>query len=282
MEADIIKTHAIDFNFKSFTSNNISLEKHFHNGYQIIFITKGSADFKINDKIYNCSENTLIFINNLEEHNMKIEDLPYSRYDLIFDSIFLDTIIIDMLLLSIFKIRNESFRHAFTISEDHVKYVKDIFESFYKLEKNRETFWHIKFISLFLEFILFLYNNYENVFPTEDINKKNQIILDVHNYIDLNFTSNFTIDELSSKFFISKYHLIRSFKSIIGYTIKEYIILKRLRLAKDYLYFTDKSILDISFECGYNDQSNFIRAFRDREGVTPLQFRKLYKKEIDS
>lgn len=281
MEVDIIKTHAIDFNFKSFTSKNISLDKHYHNGYQIIFITKGSADFKINGKLYNCSKNTIVFINNLEEHTMKIKNLPYSRYDLILDSIFLDTVIIDMLLLSIFKIRNESFKHAFTIDEEDVEYVNEIFKSFYYLEKEREIFWHIKFTSLFLEFILFLYKKYEYVFPTEDINKKNKVILNVHNYIDLNFTSNFTIDDLSSKFFISKYHLIRSFKSIIGYTIKEYTILKRMRLAKDYLYFTNKSILDISLECGYNDQSNFIRAFRDREGVTPLQFRKSYKKSLN-
>lgn len=276
-----MKNHALNFNYKSFERSNTSLGKHYHNGYQIIFVTEGIAVFTIDNKVYECPKNTLIFLNNLEEHTMEIKESPYARYDLIFDSLFLDNIIMDALLLSIFKIRNEYFRHAISIREEDLDYVSNIFLEFKKLNKNKGDFWHIRFISLFLEFILYLYENYQEAFPIEDINKKNKIILDVHSYIDNNFTSNFTIDELAAEFYISKYHLIRSFKAITGYTIKQYIILKRITLAKDYLYFTNKNILDISLECGFNDQSNFIKAFKDRENMTPLQFRKYYRDSLD-
>lgn len=44
--------------------------------------------------------------------------------------------------------------------------------------------------------------------------------------------------------------------------------------ARDLLSSTDKSVQKIAAECGYNECENFIRAFRNCNGMSPLQFRK--------
>ena len=44
--------------------------------------------------------------------------------------------------------------------------------------------------------------------------------------------------------------------------------------ARDLLSSTNKSVQKIAAECGYNECENFIRAFRNCNGMSPLQFRK--------
>ncbi|TCT15524.1 helix-turn-helix protein [Natranaerovirga pectinivora] len=78
--------------------------------------------------------------------------------------------------------------------------------------------------------------------------------------------------------FLDKYYLLHTFKEVTGFTIKQYILLKRIAFAKNQLYYTDKNITAISIDSGFNSQSNFIRLFKKKEGITPLQFRIIIKK----
>ena len=54
----------------------------------------------------------------------------------------------------------------------------------------------------------------------------------------------------------------------------EYIIRKRIDLAKMELKRTDSNILDLAYRCGFNNSANFNRAFKQRTGQTPSEFRK--------
>lgn len=102
-------------------------------------------------------------------------------------------------------------------------------------------------------------------------------LTEVRNYLDEHFTEKFSLDELSAQFFISKYHLSREFHQYYGTTLNQYVISKRLTLAKKLLRFSDLSLEEVARSCGFYDASYLNRQFKNSEGITASEFRKKWK-----
>lgn len=69
-------------------------------------------------------------------------------------------------------------------------------------------------------------------------------------------------------------HLNRVFRRYLSVTPVEYINSLRLSYAKTLLLTTDRNIVDIAFECGFNNLSHFHHLFRAQCGKTPLCMRR--------
>ncbi|HET7899256.1 MAG TPA: helix-turn-helix transcriptional regulator, partial [Flavisolibacter sp.] len=65
----------------------------------------------------------------------------------------------------------------------------------------------------------------------------------------------------------------RAFKKIFKDTPAKWVIKKRLSLASELLQHSFLSIGEISFECGFENQTHFSRVFKEKTGLSPLQFR---------
>ena len=104
-----------------------------------------------------------------------------------------------------------------------------------------------------------------------------QKLLAVHNYIDENFAEDITLEQLSSRFYISKHYLSREYKKIYGKTIFQHIITARINYGKKLLRFSDKSVEEIAHLCGFNDQSYFARQFKKSENLTCFSYRKMWR-----
>jgi len=72
-----------------------------------------------------------------------------------------------------------------------------------------------------------------------------------------NYMENISIKDMCSICNFSEYHFMRFFKKYIGMTCIEYINTYRLQIASKFLDTTDKSIMDISFEVGFNNVFRF-------------------------
>ena len=104
---------------------------------------------------------------------------------------------------------------------------------------------------------------------TEDLIYDSKIS-DIISYINDNLSEDLSLENLASKFYISKYHLLRLFKKHTGYTPYNYIH-KRLITAKGLLK-EGLNISQVCHECGFNDYSNFIRAFSKEFGISPKKY----------
>lgn len=69
-------------------------------------------------------------------------------------------------------------------------------------------------------------------------------------------------------------HFMKIFKNMTGQSFTEYLIDYRLNTAANALSLTAARIIDIAFECGFENLSYFSRAFLGKFGVTPSQYRK--------
>lgn len=100
--------------------------------------------------------------------------------------------------------------------------------------------------------------------------KVNQII----SYINENLTENISLDDLAAKFYISKYYLSRQFKQFTGLSLYQYIVKKRLILARNMLR-KGYSVMDSCLQCGFGDYSNFLKAFKREFGRNPSNIRRI-------
>jgi AraC family transcriptional regulator len=96
----------------------------------------------------------------------------------------------------------------------------------------------------------------------------------VVHFIENNLDSNVDCDKLAEISCYSKFHFHRLFYSYIGEGV--YAFRKRLLLERSirHLLYSDDSIIDIAFKCGYENQASFNKAFRKQFSFTPSQVRK--------
>lgn len=80
--------------------------------------------------------------------------------------------------------------------------------------------------------------------------------------------------EIASSSNYSYSSMIRLFKQYTGYTIIEYIHIKKIEYASDLLSYSDKKILEIASLLGYESLSHFNHLFKRYTGMTPSQCRK--------
>jgi len=73
---------------------------------------------------------------------------------------------------------------------------------------------------------------------------------------------------------LSPYHFLRTFERLTGVTPHQYVLRARLRQAAMRLAAEPARIIDIAFDCGFGDVSNFNRAFRAEFGVSPRAYRR--------
>lgn len=99
-------------------------------------------------------------------------------------------------------------------------------------------------------------------------------------YIHENLSSPLSLDELAAKAGMSRTYFCQIFKKLNGLSPWDYIGIKRVEKAKYMLRGDSKSVLDISFECGFNNISHFNRIFKRITGQTPSEYRK--QKQIKS
>ena len=67
----------------------------------------------------------------------------------------------------------------------------------------------------------------------------------------------------------SKYHLHRLFAETVGMTVHDYVQRRQLTEAAKLLIFSDKPILEMALQCGYESRQSVSGAFRSRYKVPP-------------
>ncbi len=111
----------------------------------------------------------------------------------------------------------------------------------------------------------------------EDGNELRHDVAEICSYIHANYQSSLTLETIAQRFFISKNYLSRLFREQCGVTISNYIQQVRVTEAKRLLRFTDKTIEEISVECGFHNKNYFSRVFKKLEDCSGNEYRHQWK-----
>ena len=96
---------------------------------------------------------------------------------------------------------------------------------------------------------------------------------EVKRYIREHVADNISIQDIADALHFNPQYLMRSFKSVTGMSIFEYLTHSRMEAAKKILLNTKMPIKDVASLVGYDNYVYFTQVFRKVTGVTPSQFR---------
>jgi len=86
------------------------------------------------------------------------------------------------------------------------------------------------------------------------------------------------MEEMAGKLHVHPSHLMRVFKKEKGITISHFRNLRRIKEAKELIQFSNLSMTEIAIMVGFSNSQYFSKFFKEAEGVTPVEYRKLKKK----
>jgi AraC family transcriptional regulator len=99
---------------------------------------------------------------------------------------------------------------------------------------------------------------------------------EVVEYIENNLTKTLTLQEIADVAGLSSFHFLRQFKRTFQLTPHDYVLQRRIERSKLLLQCGRYSIQEIAVAVGFVDPGHFSKAFKQRAGISPSQYRRTY------
>lgn len=272
-----------DFNY-DYISKPISIQKvcsnfaanttfHLHNSFEIYLFLQGEVNYWVDQSLYQLKKGTLLIFNNQEIHRVVNPSLKsYERLLIHFSPNIVEPFNTEKTnLLSCFTNREKGQNNAILLLNKQL----DVFLALAKKLNNAlhsEKYGDDVLTKNYLiEILVFINRLYQQNNDTLEQHPLSQRLQDILAFIELHLSEDLSLDKLSKHFSMDKSYLSRLFKSETGSTIYNYILLKRISLAKQLLS-EGKNVSETCSLSGFNDYANFIRAFKKVTGCSPSHY----------
>ena len=107
------------------------------------------------------------------------------------------------------------------------------------------------------------------------IHSQQSVVKAISTYIDENYHENITREDIAKIVYLSPDYIARIFKKETGISLLNYIIKKRIQIAKELLLSTNLPVHIISDRVGYGNYSYFTKIFKKETNHTPLEYRRI-------
>jgi len=256
-----------------------NVELHAHDYYEFYFYMEGNVDFEIGDRRQPLGAGDFVIVPPGTMHRAFVVDpeLPYRRFIFWISSDFAGQLgerFPDFSFLTDY-MKRKNHRNIFHC--DPVSFNAILSKALQLLEEIRgDHFLQSAVIEIRVEdLLLFLCRTvYEKVTPASakaSLNLHQRIM----EYINDNPEEDITLDSLSERFFVSKYHISHTFKEKFGISVHQYLLKKRLAACRDAILMNEK-ISEVCLAYGFKDYPSFFRAFRKEYGMSPKEYREAF------
>ena len=286
MEVNLLKSHKDIFTLRQTMQHSDfecyhyldavppNVDFHEHEFFEVFFFQSGNVSYNIEGRIYQLRPGDILLTDNRDIHKPEIRPgKPYERYVIWIQPNFL--LRVNETGTDLSQCFTDASQRKYKLirpESDVTTHLKGICEKMLR-SRDEDAFGSgtLAYIYL-LEFLVYLNRAY---FATpEEIRKdvtENEKINEVVAYINDNLTADLTLDQLAEACFISKSHLAHQFKTYTGLTLYQFIIKKRVTVARNMLR-EGAPVMEACMRCGFNDYSNFLKAFKREFGRSPKEF----------
>lgn len=248
---------------------------HYHDFHKILILLSGNVSYTIEGHTYDLLEDDIVLVNAGEVHKPVIHsDTPYERIIIYVSPDFLEEYgEEENNLTRCFHQARARHSHVLRRRPTRNSRLNTVLRELDRSLNDTDYAGALYHRVLFLEFMIQLNRAalHDQLQFIGD-STSNEKILSILSYLNTHLTEDLCIDELSARFFLSRYHLMHTFKEQTGYTIGSYLSAKRLLLARE-LIAAGTPITDACYACGFRNYSTFARAYKKSFGESPQEHR---------
>ena len=256
------------FHIKDQTSREFSW--HYHDFHKVVVFLSGKASYHIEGKAYQLKPWDILLVDRHAIHRPEIDaSVPYDRFIL-----WIQNDIPQQELLKCFQKANDRSYNLVRLHPSLQEKLKELLMDLESAARSEDFAKDILTQALFLQFMVYLNRIFlekQYIFDRKSYSFDSQIA-EILQYINHNLQDDLSVDQLASRYYISKYHLMRKFKEETGYTLHNYIVSKRLLMARN-LISEGMPVVKAAHESGFTEYSTFSRAYRRQFGQTPSESR---------
>jgi AraC-like DNA-binding protein len=284
MQENITKRGYLKEDFHLFhikDKKEMEFQYHSHDFHKIVMFISGGVTYHIEGKAYKLQPGDILLVGNTEIHMPKIDpDKVYERFVLWVYPGFLErNNTSDTNLFQCFQKAKENQQHLIRLDDTSIAAVTGIFDRLEKALSSNEYGKDVFSKAIFIQLMVIINRLYAKTGSELEDNCYDEIVREIINFIVDNIHQELSIDSIASTFFMSRYALMHKFKQETGSTIYDYVIKKRLAMAK-LLIRNGMQISQIPHECGFSDYSSFERAFKKNIGISPREYNKSIQVEF--
>ncbi len=252
---------------------------HHHIMIELSLILSGRGIYKINDKQYSIQAGDVFLfrpneahcITDIENEGMQILNIHiapaylYTNFPNALSSEYIKVLSLN------FSMESNKLNELFSARE-----MEQIQNTILQTKKEFEKK-HSDYMSLAINYISTIFIKLGRTAPLLQQKKSElqnyQRMLEAITYIDANFTEPLTLEEIASKIGYNRCYFSHLFSKCMGMSVWDYICIKRIEEALSLIRSTDRTILQIATECGFNNTINFNKIFKKYTNLSPRSFR---------
>ena len=265
------KTGYLDQEFRLFhikAQTKRTFAYHYHDFHKVIIFLSGKAAYHIEGKSYYLKPWDILLVNRHAIHKPEIDfSVPYERFVLWIRD--------DLAQTDLLRCFQKAIDRSFNLirldsgTQDKLKQLLYELEAALKDDKFGSDLLGTALFTQFMVSVNRIFLERLYIYDTRSYSSDSQIE-ELLRYINHNLTEDLSIETLARKYYLSKYHMMRKFKEETGYTIHNYIVSKRLLLARTQIA-EGTPVLKAAQLSGFSDYTTFSRAYKKQFGSAPSQ-----------
>ena len=235
---------------------------HDHHAYELYYLCRGEREYFIGDQFYKIGEGDLVLI----PHNLlhRTAGKGATRFLLYFSETFLQRFFTNEMISSLPLSCPLIFRPG--------KELRSVIESELTSMLSEYSDGAMPFLANRLCHLLFSIAKAPNGYGDTPFSDRR--IGQIVRYINENYSEINDIEQIAERFFISKYHLCRTFNKNLGLPLVSYLNTIKIRAAAELMRNEKLNLTEIATRSGFNSSSYFCKVFKAEKGVSPTVYRK--------
>lgn len=256
--------------------DNKMLNPHFHEQYELVYVSSGSIIYKIENKIYKLKKGDFAlippYVVHITEKNTELE-----MYIINFTKTYierqLNQVATDNILSSLSNLVYHSNKNIPYISDNNRFIIRQICSEYERDENSDDNLMCAYLLFVLLQSIA-KYSKADSTSETisKNITKKT-LINSILEYTDLHYAQITNLDDIAKEFFISKAHLCKLFKKEIGCTAIQHLTNLKIKNAIELFKSTNYSAKKIAESVGFESNTYFSKVFKEKTGYAPSVYR---------
>lgn len=234
-----------------------NIDWHCRENAYFTFILQGELIERTESETYNCLPGSLLF-HNPKEPLYKIKPAGNTRcFHIELDNNYLED----------FRLDKNDRRGVFSIENPDIKFL------FYQTFSTTRIFDDASSVSI--QMLLFEILGQTSRFTEAERKQKPHWVKKLKAILHDNFAEKLSVEALSAKLGIHPFHLSRDFRKHFNCTFSQYLRKIRVERACSLLLDKNLTLTEIALDCGFADQSHFLRCFKQINRTNPSSYRKL-------